>query len=147
MKTVAAVLVVAAITAGGSWAGGAHFASSAQVKSLGSRVTALEKKTASLQKGESALLEYVGGCFASWAPITRYGDPNGSAGYVYQNTGGSAFLTTGLDVTGQNSTPSFFVPAPSSDCSVKGAKFRALERSGVLSTPRFRAALGNVLQK
>lgn len=82
------------------------------------RVAALEKKVAALQKQLT--------CINTYAPLTRYGDPNGSAGYLYAQPDGSAIATTALDLTAQGDTTSFRVPIVKNTC--VRSSFRAAQR-------------------
>jgi len=116
MKTVAAVLVTAAITAGGGYAAGDRWATQQQVNDLSQRVTKLEK-------ANRALLIYVGTCFVAWAPVSRYGDT--TQGYGYYPAAGDPFTTSALDITQDGDTAGFYVPASSADCSLTTARLLA----------------------
>jgi len=59
-----------------------------QFAALSKRVTNLQKE---LRGFESCLTQAI--------PVSSFGDPNGTFGYVYDDSTGHEFLTTALDVT------------------------------------------------
>src|SRR5437868_15135716 len=101
MKTVAAVLVTAAITAGGGYAAGDRWATEQQVNDLRQRVTKLEK-------ANRALLICVGTCVVAWAPVSRYGDT--TQGYGYYPAAGDLFTTWACDITQDGDPAGLYVP-------------------------------------
>jgi len=121
MKTLVAVLVTAAVTAGGGYAAGDHWATQQQVVDLNQRVTKLEK-------ADRALFAYVSTCFAGWVPVTRDGGGDGGDGYY--PTDSDPFTTSALDITQDGDTAGFFVPASSVDCSLQTARLLNRPRSG-----------------
>ena len=116
MKTIAAVLAVAAVTASGSYSADEQYASQRQVTGLGTQVAALTKRVTKLEKANSLILSWVGTCFNTWTPLTAYGDS--TQGYEYLGQDGQTFTTEALDLTNSGDTPTFFVPTASSDCSL-----------------------------
>lgn len=73
-----------------------------QVKTLSGQVKKLTKEV----KANTKSLKTLTGCLAE-APITRYGDPAGSFGYVFNPGGGQpTFNTTALDGTPSGGTVS-----------------------------------------
>jgi hypothetical protein len=102
----AAALVAVAIYAVTAPAG--QQTSASQISSLSKRVTALEKKTKVLTQRLN--------CFNKYAPLTAYGDPNGTEGYVYQNANHTTTPTTAVDFTGQNDTADANVAVVNASC-------------------------------
>jgi hypothetical protein len=79
------------------------------------RVAALEKKVATMQRQLKCINSVVG--------VSLFGDPNGTAGYVYKQPDGSLIATTALDLAEQGQTPSFYVPRVNGSC-VSGSAFK-----------------------
>jgi outer membrane murein-binding lipoprotein Lpp len=115
LKTIAAVLAVAAVTASSSYSAG-QTASQGQVNHLSKQVAALSTRVSQLEKKSTAILEWIGACFNTWTPLTVYGDS--TQGYVYLGQDGQTFTTEALDLTNSGDTPNFYVPAATSDCSL-----------------------------
>ena len=86
---------------------------------------ALSKRVATLEKTDKVFLAYVGTCFNHWAPVSRYG-PGGNEGYVYLFPDNSTQATAALDINHSGDTADFFVPSPTTDCSLNVAQFRSL---------------------
>jgi hypothetical protein len=115
MKTVLAVLAVAAITGSAGFAAG-ESVTPAQFRALSKRVTKVEKV-------DNTLVQYVGVCLGTFVPLTVYGGGSGGDGYVYQPPAGApTFLVSAVDVTGQGDTASFYVPGSQQDCTLKAAE-------------------------
>jgi hypothetical protein len=79
---------------------------------------ALKKTVTSLQKQVKTLNTVVGSClFVQALPVTRYGAPDGTHGYVYKATDGTLFATTALDfAVNQGETPQAWAVGTSPDC-------------------------------
>ena len=103
----AAALVAVAIYAVTAPAG--QQTSSSQLLSLSRRVKVLENKTKQLTQRLN--------CLNTYAPLTAYGDPNGTEGYLYrpQNTTTPA-VTTAVDFTAQNDTADANVAVVKASC-------------------------------
>ena len=127
MKTLAAVLVTAAITAGGGYAAGDHWATRQQVDDLSGRLTKVEKVN-------KALLAYVNTCFVDWAPISQYGSSDG--GYGYYPGDSDPFTTSALDITQDGDTVGFYAPASSVDCSLQTARLLGAARHEFRVSPQ-----------
>jgi len=80
------------------------------------RVAALEKRVSKLQSQLN--------CLKTYAPVSVYGDPNGTAGYVYQNPDTHQGLTTALDATASGETPDADFAVVAKSC-ISSAKFAA----------------------
>jgi len=65
-----------------------------QFAALSKKVTALTKRATNLEKELGGLESCMGA-----VPIGRFGDPNGTFGYLYDNSAASSIYTTALDVT------------------------------------------------
>lgn len=74
------------------------------VSSLGSRLTGDEGTLSTVNQFVGTLKNCL-----SEVPITDYGDPNGTFGYVYDQGGGSTFDTTALDATASGDSVSAWV--------------------------------------
>ncbi len=86
---------------------------------------ALSKRVTTLEKTNKTILAYVGVCFNHWAPVSRYG-PGGNEGYVYVLPDSSVQPVSALDINHSGDTADFFVPSPTTDCSLNVAQFRSL---------------------
>lgn len=71
---------------------------------------ALKLRMAKVEKRATTLETVIGTCFTTAIPVSRYG------GYVYQNSSGSVFLTTALDVTAQGQTPNAYTLDVGAEC-------------------------------
>jgi hypothetical protein len=72
-----------------------------QVSSLNGQVSSLSGQVSSLQGQLAAADRTLGtitNCLAE-TPVTQYGDPSGTFGYVFSNDGFSSFFTSALDGT------------------------------------------------
>jgi hypothetical protein len=115
MKTLAAVIVTAAVLAAAAVAGN-QAVTPAQVTALGKRVTALEHRTAALQAANAALTTYVNSCLKSYTGVTDYGGSTDGSGYAFNDlTAKTTFNTSALDVTETGQVPDLLlVTAPAS---------------------------------
>jgi hypothetical protein len=105
--------------------GTSAFAGAGQQAVTPKQFAALTKRVTALEKSNKVVLAYVGACFNKWAPVTDYGPGNGE-GYLYGLPDKTVVTTSALDITNSGETPNFYVPAPTADCSLNLARFRAL---------------------
>jgi hypothetical protein len=101
------------------------FAGAGQQAVTPKQFAALSKRVVALEKSNKVVLGYVGVCFNKWAPVSLYG-PGDTEGYLYGLPDKSIITTSALDITNTGETPNFYVPAPTADCSLNLARFRAL---------------------
>ena len=86
---------------------------------------ALSKRVTALEKTNKIIIGYVGACFNHWAPVSRYG-PGGNEGYVYLFPDTTTQPESALDINHSGDTADFFVPSPTTDCSLNVSQFRSL---------------------
>ena len=86
---------------------------------------ALSKRVTALEKTNKIIIGYVGQCFNHWAPVSRYG-PGGNEGYVYMFPDTTTQPESALDINHSGDTADFFVPSPTTDCSLNVSQFRSL---------------------
>jgi hypothetical protein len=104
-----AVLVAALVVAA--------FAEAGQQAVTPAQFAALSKRVKKLEKDDNALLAYVGACFVTWAPVSRYGGLP-TEGYSYTHPDAKVSLESALDITVQGEKPSFYAPAAAEDCTL-----------------------------
>ena len=86
---------------------------------------ALSKRVTALEKTNKIIIGYVGACFNHWAPVSRYG-PGGNEGYVCVFPDTTTQPESALDINHSGDTADFFVPSPTTDCSLNVSQFRSL---------------------
>jgi hypothetical protein len=95
----------------------AAFAEAGQQAVTPAQFAALSKRVKKLEKDDNALLAYVGACFATWAPVSRYGGLP-TEGYSYTHQDAKVSLESALDITTPGEKPSFYAPAAAQDCTL-----------------------------
>jgi hypothetical protein len=92
LRLIAVALVVATTAVAPTAAGAATLQQ--QINSLKTKVTGLQKKVNTMKSKLD--------CFAFIAPLSVYGDSDGTFGYIFDNNdGGGSFYTSGLDLTAE----------------------------------------------
>lgn len=89
---------------------------------LSSRLFAAERVNANLLARMPAV-EGVTSCIAAAVPLTSYGDPGGTFGYVYDpNDGTGEFLTSGVDFPYPGEVPQAWVAGLKTSCAPATAR-------------------------
>jgi hypothetical protein len=88
------------------------------------RVAVLEGKVRSLQR-QVNVLKANDACETTVSPVSHYGNPAASQGYLYTPDGVNVIVTGGLDLTHAGEQPGGYVPLVNSSCiSRPGAHFK-----------------------